>query len=132
MTTATATPDIAYVGFLLEHLNRRADNPIAREWAGRILDARYSKNGTARAWFESHHGGTVDTLQATAHDSGDITSVWAPDARTVDATRAGGVRLDGSTREYRGLRVVGATADILIAVTAWGEDAAQVCVYVAR
>ena len=60
---------------------------------------------------------------------GEVRSVWQPGARTVDASRAGGVQLDGSRRDYAGCRVVSASDDVLIVATTWGEDR-QVMVYV--
>lgn len=125
--------DIAYAGHLLDYLARRADNAGARAWDSVMRDIVHTgKSGTARAWFTSHDGAQVRTLQATAHETGAVTGAWAPGARTVNASRAGSVRLDGSAREYAGLRVVASSAETLIAVTAWGDDAMQVCVYTTR
>ena len=125
--------DRSAAGILLDYLARRADNPAARAWDSVMRDVlNLPATGTARAWMQAHNGDSVRTLQATVHASGDVYSVWTPGARTVDASRAGSVQLDGSARDYSGLRVVSATPDTLIAVTTWGDDARQVCVYTTR
>lgn len=71
--------------------------------------------GSMRAWMEAHNGATVTTVQVH-RDNG---QAWSPTGRTVDASRAGSVRLDGSTRDYRGMRVLHATDDVLIVSDSW-------------
>jgi len=132
-TVTAARTDRGAAADLMAYLNRRADNPAARAWDSVMRDAlNLPAAGTVRAWMNAHNGDTVRTLQATVHTSGDVYSVWTPGPRTVTATRAGSVQLDGSTRDYAGLRVAAATPDTLIAVTTWGDDARQVCVYTTR
>lgn len=67
-------------------------------------------SGTMRAWFTARDGRAVNTVQGGAQP-------WAPLARTVDASRAGRVRLDGSSRDYAGCRVLGVTDDALLVAT---------------
>lgn len=55
-----------------------------------------------KSWFESHHGKRVYTQQRSVQ-TGDL---WEPGPRTVDATRATYVTLDGSRRYYRGMKVI--------------------------
>ena len=62
------------------------------------------------AWMESHHGKRVYTQQRSAI-TGDL---WEPGPRTVDATRATYVTLNGSRRDYQGMKIVEKTTDQLI------------------
>lgn len=71
--------------------------------------------GTMRAWMEAHNGDVVTTVQVH-RDNG---QAWSPTGRTVDATRAGSVQLSGSIRDYRGMRVLHATDDVLIVSDSW-------------
>ena len=87
------------------------------------------RRGTVRAWMAERHGRRVDLLQVTAHADGRLTSGWAPGPRTVDASAAGRVELDGSRRDYAGCRVVAVDAARLVAVAPWGDDAVQVMIY---
>lgn len=65
--------------------------------------------GTMRAWMQARDGQRVDTIQVTA------SGAWAPMGRVIESkTRTGSVRLDGSTRDYKGMRVLAATDDALI------------------
>lgn len=77
--------------------------------ARRALTAPAS--GTMRAWMEGHNGQLVTTVQL---GTGDYGSRWCPTGRTIDATRAGSVRLSGSTRDYAGMRVLHADSHALI------------------
>lgn len=70
--------------------------------------AEPAKSGTMRGWFESKHGQAVSTIQIS--ESGG----WAPMARTVDASRATYVTLDGSRRDYAAMVVIHADSDVLI------------------
>ena len=74
------------------------------------LDAA-TATGTARAWFRSHHGGRVDTVQVSEWGG------WAPLDREVDASRATYVTLGGSRRDYTGVRVVAATPTAILVET---------------
>ena len=64
-----------------------------------------------------HGARLVTTLQATFN--GDtLTRLWSPGLRAVDTSRASYVLLDGSRRDYAGMRCIKATA------TTWlGYDA---------
>lgn len=132
MTTKQDT-DRRTVGELLHYLARRADNPTARMWDSALRDVLYlPATGTARAWMQAHDKALVSTLQARVHVSGDVSGVWTPGPRTVDASRASSVSLDGSSRDYRGMRVVAAGPDVLVAVAPWGEDQVHICVYTSK
>ena len=121
------------VGDLMHYLARRSDNPVARQWDSALRDVLYlPAKGTARAWMQAHDAAPVSTLQARVHTSGDVSGVWVPGPRTVDASRASSVSLGGSTRDYRGMRVVAAGPDVLVAVAQWDEDHVHVCVYTTK
>lgn len=65
--------------------------------------------GTMRKWFQDRNGRRVTTIQASSY------TAWMPTGRTVDATSsAGGVLLNGSAREYAGLRVLHSGERVLI------------------
>lgn len=89
------------------------------ELTERITSALESPNraGTMRAWFESHNGKPVNTLQLIVWGIDTDTprpSFWQPGARTVDTSRATYVTLDGSRRDFAGMSVVHASPDTLI------------------
>ena len=103
---------------------------IAQGWLKTLLDTmRETPRGTMRAWFERHNGQTVDTLQATITDNGDVRDAWAPNGRKISATRAGRVALDESVRDYAGCRVVHVSETALIIATNWGDSARQIAAY---
>lgn len=85
--------------------------------------------GTVRKWFEAHDGDTVWTLQAQVAPQGVLSNVWLPGPRTVDASHATFVLLDGSKRDYSGFRVVAADDEVLIAETKWGVST-QFAIYI--
>lgn len=68
-----------------------------------------SKGGTMRKWMTERHGRKVTTIQVTDY------TVWAPTGRMIDAdTYAGRVLLNGSSREYAGLKVLHSGDRVLI------------------
>ena len=71
--------------------------------------------GTMRAWMERNNGCKVTTVQVNRNDG----TAWAPTGRTIHATRAGSVQLDGSTRDYAGMKVRHATPECLIVSDNW-------------
>lgn len=68
-----------------------------------------SMGGTMRKWMTGRNGRKITTIQV-----GDFT-VWAPTGRVIDAkSYAGKVLLNGSAREYAGLKVLHADDRVLI------------------
>ena len=90
---------------------------------GKNLLLHGTKTGTMRDWMLSHDRTSVDALQIDI--TGKRTTVapfngWAPLDRTVNAhERATAVLFDGSTREYRGCRVILSSADALLVADNW-------------
>ena len=68
-----------------------------------------------KAWFQDHHGKRVHTQQRDKHTG----RVWEPGPRAVDATRATYVTLNGSRRDYRGMKVVEKRPDSLTVADNW-------------
>ena len=106
MTTTTTDPRTYTVLQVIDEL-------IPREHRERYMNAFSSATSgreriSARRWMESHDGAQVNTLQAGRHP-------WAPGAREVDASRATYVKMDGSRRDYAGLRVISASESALFA-----------------
>ena len=66
--------------------------------------------GTLKAWMQAHDGQRVSTYQVKANGS-----TWGPGPRTVDASRAGSVSLDGSVRDYAGMLVMVSDSDTMVA-----------------
>lgn len=60
--------------------------------------------------MQQHHGKRVYTQQRNVI-TGDL---WEPGPRAVDATRATYVMLNGSRRDYQGMKIVEKTEDQLI------------------
>lgn len=82
----------------------------------RVREAlRAGPKGSLRAWMQAHDGQLVTTLQV----SNGAGTVWCPTGRTIDASRAGGVVLSGSTRPYRGMVVAGATDAAIVVADDW-------------
>lgn len=93
-----------------------SNSEYSRYAAGTILAAlEAGPSGTMRAWMEARNGRSVTTVQIDRNTGG----AWAPTGRTISATRAGSVQLDGSTRDYAGMRVQHVTADCLIVQDDW-------------
>lgn len=68
-----------------------------------------------KAWMQSCHGKRVHTQQRDKHNG----RVWTPGPRAVDATRATYVTLNGSRRDYRGMKVIEKTAEQLTVEDGW-------------
>lgn len=81
-----------------------------------VSDLPTERKGTMKAWFAGRTMTEVDTLQV--HKDG---RVWAPGPRMVEA-RATLVRLDGSTRDFKGCRVIAADDDTLVIHDTSGFD----------
>lgn len=77
------------------------------------------KRGTARDYFKALHGHRVNTIQITRNGR-----AWCPGVRTIDATRAGAVRLNDSIRGYAGLHVIATDGATLVVHDSSGFDAA--------
>ena len=69
-----------------------------------------SKSGTMKAWFQSHDGQVVETLQVKQNGG----ALWAPGARTIDASLVVAVVLSGSSRYYSGFRVLASSHSTLL------------------
>ena len=113
MSTARPLDVLAPV---IDRIEENATERFALDIA-RLIRGAYDApaKGTMRAWMEAHHGDIVTTVQVN-RDTG---QAWSPTGRTVDATRAGSVQLSGSTRDYKGMRVLHATDDVLIVSDSW-------------
>ena len=82
-----------------------------------VLDVEFPPaTGTMKTWCELHDGQNVLTIQRDNHTGG----FWIPFAREVDAhSRATSVSFESSVREYRGMKVVSASRDLLIVADSW-------------
>lgn len=99
---------------VLDKLDSSA-SPDASRIAAALRGAT-TAGGTMAAWFTQRHGLRVDTVQVDRNNG----SLWAPLARMVDSrTRKGSVKLDGSTRDYRGMKVISVSDDALIVSDDW-------------
>jgi hypothetical protein len=76
-----------------------------REFVSRMVDpSNRKKNGTARSWFESHGvGASIETLQLQT------SGAWYPGTRSITALTSSKVSMNGSDREFKGVKVVHAT-----------------------
>jgi len=113
---------IAEVRQAITSLAAFQNNPLTEAWVMEWCEALdHPRTGTMRAWFESHHGSEVETLQfSTDTLMADVPAAWAPGARTVDAqSRATSVRFGESVREYAGMRVLAAGPDTLVVTGDW-------------
>lgn len=128
MATDTDMHAVRALAARLAHL--APNNAAADAWHTIMLAAQGTGRTTARAWFEARNGQNVRTLQANINADGTPTSSWTPGARTVSATRAGSVQLDGSTRDYAGLRVAMHSESTLVCVAGFGNGS-QVIIYAA-
>ena len=70
---------------------------------------------TLKKWMAERNGQTVSTLQTDKRTGG----TWQPGARMVDATRATYVTLDGSRRDYAGMRVLNCTEHAITVADDW-------------
>ena len=76
-------------------------------------------------WMLAQHGRKVETYQSKRPVGS--TSMWAPGPRTVDAKSfATYVLLDGSRRDYKGMRIVKVEEDRITV-----EDTHHIITYVA-
>lgn len=82
-----------------------------------VSDLPTERKGTMKSWFAGRTMTEVDTVQIDKHGK-----VWAPGPRMVEA-RATLVRLDGSTRDFKGCRVIAADDDTLVVHDTSGFDA---------
>lgn len=74
------------------------------------------RSGTMKAWFTARDGATIHTLQVDNRNG----SVWAPLSRVADShSKRGQVALNGSWRDYSGMRVIAAGKDALIVADDW-------------
>lgn len=72
--------------------------------------------GTMAQWFQARNGSTVHTIQV----DGNTGAIWSPLSRTVDATSyRGKVLLNGSARDYRGMKVLAVSGNALIVADDW-------------
>ena len=69
-----------------------------------------------RSWMQAHHGAHVHTVQVTVKTG----AVWAPLDRLLDAqSHASYATLNGSRRDYAGMIVQSASADMVIVSDGW-------------
>jgi len=113
MTNLTAQETFAPV---IAKLHGLGDNPVAKTLlAGLDHEVYPEPKGTMKAWMAAHHGNEVHTIQVDDHNG----NVWTPLGRMVDASKASSVRLGESTRDYKGMRVMSASSDLLIVSDDW-------------
>lgn len=98
---------------------------------GEIINRHYDAcmesgpRGTLRAFFEPMKGRTILTVQGGS-------SPWVV-KRTVDTVAASRVVMDGSSRYYRGMKVIGRTADaVLCRDTTTGAEVLYVAIGLAN
>lgn len=108
MSTTTTDPTALTIDGAAATLATLPDSPDVRTAAAMLAAAPTSPVGTLRKWMTAHDGATVDTLQFRTWCGHDTLAAWAPTDRTIDASRAGSVRFNGSRLDYRGVRVIGA------------------------
>src|SRR4051795_1409755 len=72
-------------------------------------------SGSMREWMEAHDGQVVTTIQV--HNGNGIP--WCPTGRTIDGSTATYVQLSGSRRDYKGMRVIARTDNVLIVADDW-------------
>ncbi len=107
-STTTADPTALTIDGAAATLAALPDSPDVRTAAAMLAAAPTTPVGTLRKWMTAHDGASVDTLQFRTWCGHDTLAAWAPTDRTIDASRAGSVRFNGSTLDYRGVRVIGA------------------------
>lgn len=107
-STTTTNPTALTIDGAAATLAALPDSPDVRTAAAMLAAAPTTASGTLRKWMTAHDGETVDTLQFRTWCGHDTLAAWAPTDRTIDASRAGSVRFNGSTLDYRGVRVIGA------------------------
>lgn len=100
---------------------KNAGHPLAplMEFVGA---GEFTANGTVAQWMKAHHGERIDTIQIQPHSS------WAPMSRMIDSqTKKTEVLLKGqagsvSGREYRGMTVLHADENRLVAKYDFGGE----------
>lgn len=82
-----------------------------------VLDVEFPPaTGTMKGWCELHDGQNILTIQKDNYSG----AFWIPFAREIDAhSRATSVSFDSSVREYRGMKVISASRDLLIVADSW-------------
>ena len=86
------------------------DHDVSESLARDYLDAiEAGPSGTVKGWMTENNGRDVDTVQGGRRP-------WVPMGRTVDASATTFVKLGESRRDYKGMRVVGRTNDVLVAL----------------
>jgi hypothetical protein len=113
MSTETTTPQ-AVLSAVLERVPANCSD-YTRAVIDDITQAmEATPAGTVSQWFKARHGAHIDTVQVGRDGYG----AWVPADRVADSmSRAGGVMLDDSLREYAGMRVHAVTETCLIAST---------------
>lgn len=100
-------------------LAKSSDNRYTIELANQCQlmadPANHKPRGTVKAWFAEHHAEIVDTVQVQP------SKAWAPLNRSINSESfSGKVLLDGSAREYAGMKVLHADDDMLFASYEFG------------
>lgn len=120
------------VGALLNHVTRRADDPVSQFWNSQIRDVVFTGRVSGmKGWLHARDGRSIDTLQGVVDRlSGDVRSVWSPGPRLVTVSASmvtfTSETYDWSERAFAGIIAI-ASGD-----TSWvGYDAdfRQVIVY---
>ena len=101
---------------MIDDKRKDAAAAYVAELRAMVSDLPTERKGTMKAWFAGRTMTEVDTVQIDKHGK-----VWAPGPRMVEA-RATLVRLDGSTRDFKGCRVIGADDDTLVIHDTSGFD----------
>lgn len=94
-----------------DHGQQRCSEPALCDVAWALENLPQEPQGTMKSWMQAANGERIQTVQVENRTG----KAWAPTDRVVDAAaRATGVVLDGSIRDYRGMRVVGADDKVLV------------------
>lgn len=104
------------VAKMVDGKNKDASAAYVARLRAMVSDLPTERKGTMKAWFAGRTMTEVDTVQVDRRGK-----VWAPGPRMVEA-RATLVRLDGSTRDFKGCRVIGADDDTLVIHDTSGFD----------
>ena len=88
--------------------------------------------GTLKGWINNTgQGAEVNTVQLTIRD-GEVVGAWQPGIRTLDMVRATGFALDGSISDFKGSRVLAASAGAIVYEYSWGESSRVVIHYTGK
>lgn len=118
MTTITTSPTsgLETIRAAGHKLAAMTSNRTAQLIATELLAAiDGTARGTMKAWMQARNGLYVQTLQVDNRTS----VMWAPGARIVHSRPSTYVQLDGSRRDYAGMRVIAVTATALIVADDW-------------